>query len=303
MHPSTTTSAEADLGTALGAAIRDHLQAARQRVPLVYRRHFASSSAILRRHWQHRRDVPADLVSLPRALYHGSRRLWRRGPASSPAAPPGGAPLSRKEQAVLAILQDELLNLPGLQSTLQDLLRRHSASYAACDNLLQDATLAARLPEIEAFLASHLQRLSLPREGARDLLVFMLVGSVGKRLSHDVAFGSALATGSAIATSAYLASQSWWGAIWVQMTGIPAWVTLGGAVGGAAAALLLTPLAAPVGEWFINRWRGERYLHDTIDRIETNLLQTHADGLDFAGRLASLAQFAPDLLTLLRGLG
>jgi hypothetical protein len=284
------------LEQALAEAIQAHLQAARLRVPNVYRSRFASSAAILKRHWVHRRDIPADLLSLPRSLWRQGQRLTRSKPI------PDAPSLSRKEQALLQILQLELLDLPGLQLTLQGHLRQHSEAYAACDDLLHDQAPGNRLPEIERFLQQHLERLSMPREGTRDLLVFMLIGSVGHGLGQKVTFGSALATGSAVATSAYLASQSWWGALWVQMTGIPAWVTLGGAVSGAAAALVLTPLVAPLGDMLVNRWRGERYLLGIIDRIEQNLLQSQADGLDFAGQLASLTQFAPDLLTLLKTL-
>lgn len=282
------------LEQALTQAIRNHLQAARLRVPMVYQNHLASSRAIVKRHWQHRRDIPSDLASLPRSLLRMGQKLARR---SDPQAPPT---LSRKEVALLQVLQIELLDLPGLQEALQSVLRAHSSSYAACERLMQEPGVASHLPEIESFLTHHLQRLSLPREGTRDLLVFMLIGLVGKSLHQNVVFGSSLATGSAVASSVYLASQSWWGAIWVQMTGIPAWVTLSGAVGGIAATLLITPLAAPVGEWLVNRWRGERYLIGVIDRIENNLLHSRADGVDFVTQLAGLAQFAPDLLTLLR---
>lgn len=282
------------LEDALTQAIRRHMQGARSRVPDVYRNHLSGSRAIFIRHWQHWRDIPADLASLPRGLIRMGRKLAR---LKGPAAPP---PLSRKEAALLEIIQTELLDLPGLQATLESVLREHSAPYAACEALLSEPTLARHLPEIDAFLARHLSRLSTPREGTRDLLVFMMIGVLGKSLSQKVVFGSALATGSAIASSVYLASQSWWGALWVQIAGIPTWVTLSGALSGVAGALLLAPLFAPLGEWLVNRWRGERYLEGIIDRIETNLLQTRADGVDFVTQLAGLAQFAPDLLALLR---
>ena len=83
-------------------------------------------------------------------------------------------------------------------------------------------------------------------------------------------FGSALATGSAIASSVYLASQSWWGALWVQIAGIPTWVTLSGALNWSCRGLAVGTALCPLGEWLVNRWRGERYLEGIIDRIETN---------------------------------
>lgn len=277
----------------LADILRHHFAEARERVPRVYREHLATARPIWQRHWTHRRDVPADLLALPRLLWRQGRRLLRR-PAPHPPA------LTGKEQALLGILREDLLDLPGLQRQLEVALAQASADLADCEALLARQAAAGRLPELEGWLQRQIERHSGPREGTRDLLVFLLVGLAARSGGLDVTFGSAIAAGSAAATAVYLSSQSWWGSLWIHLTGIPGWVSVAGALGGATAGLLLAPLVAPFGEWVVNRWRGEHYLRDIVDRTETSLLETRHDGLDFLGQLAALTQFAPDLLALLR---
>lgn len=293
------TSLKADTESALREIMQTHFEAARARVAGICEDELLSVRAITRRHWAHRRDIPRDLVSMPRAIWHGVRGLLPRKAAVEPSSPQR---LSGKEAAMMQLIRNDMLDLPGLQRKLQARLLQTDPRLEACEDLLQNLASQDRLELVERFLSGELQRLSTPSEGARDLLVFMLIGVVSRTSGINVTFGSALAAGSATASAVYVASQSWWGALWLQFSGIPAWVGVAGAVGGLGVAVVLTPVLAPVSEWMVNRWRGERYLHDLVDQVEQNLLQSRKDGLDFAGRLAGLAQFAPDLLALLRAI-
>ncbi|WLQ12815.1 hypothetical protein O5O45_24110 [Hahella aquimaris] len=273
-----------------------HFTEAHARVPRVYAEHMSSTKAILRRHWTHRRDIPADLMSLPRGLVRVAGKLIRRNKATAQTE------LSGKEQAMLRIITEELLQLPALQNQIQRLMERHIPELQECGELMRQPHMQGHQQEIQSFLSQRMQSLSGPREGGRDLLVFLLVGALGKSLGGQATFGSAIATGSAMASSLYLAQQSWWGALWVQWAGAPAWVTWSGAAAGVVAAIAIAPLLAPVSEIAVNRLRGERYLHRLVDQVQENALASKADALDAAGLLASYAQLAPDLLALLRSI-
>ncbi|GAA3947717.1 hypothetical protein [Allohahella marinimesophila] len=283
----------------LRAIVKTHFVAARARVGDVSKGELLSARSIARRHWQYRRDIPRDLVSMPRTVWRGMRGLLRRsGPEES------GSPkvLSGMEAAMLIVIRNDLLDLPGLQFKLHERLLEADPQLDDAQALLQELAGEDRLDAVERYLAGELERLSTPSEGTRDLLVFMLIGVISRGSGLNATFGSALAAGSATASAVYVASQSWWGALWLQFSGMPAWVSVAGAVGGLGVAVVLTPALAPLSEWLVNRWRGERYLHDLVDQVEHNLLENRKDGLDLAGRLAGLAQFAPDLLALLRAI-
>ena len=270
---------------ALRAIVQNHFLEARKRVTDVWRRDLVSVRSVAKRHWRHRRDIPKDLVSMPRTLWRGVMDLLNRWPrAASEKTKSKVRVLSGKEAALMRMIREDLLDLPGLQRQLQARLLLADPQLSSCQHLLEELAGEDRLQAIERYLDGELERLSTPSEGTRDLLVFLLIGIVSKGSGLNATFGSAIAAGSATASAIYIASQSWWGALWLQFSGLPGWVGVAGAVGGLGVALVLTPFLAPLSEWLVNRWRGEGYLHDLIGQVEHNLLENRRDGLDLAGR-------------------
>lgn len=280
----------AALETALRDATRIHLEKARCRVPEVYARHLASPSAIRARHRRAWRDIPQDLLSLPRLLWRLFLSL--RGHTTQQPA------LSRKERELLGIMESELLDLEGWYRSLSQVL------------ITADASIDASSPEkiehmqraVRQYLEGEMVRIAGPREGTRDLLVFLLVGLGSQTVSDSVTFGSALALGMTLATGWYLSSLSWWDSLWSNWLGVPAWVEWAGAVGGSLAAVALVPVLAPWSEWLVNRLRGPRFLEEWLTEIEAELLRPKRDTLDRASPLGTLSQILPDLLAVLHKL-
>ncbi len=272
---------------ALRADIDAHFAAAHRRVEAVYRREFRALPAVLRRHWQHRGDVPADLVALPRSLW----RLVRRRAAERP--------LSGKERAVAELLAQQVLDLQGLQDTLWRHFELHpdycrdTIAELQAELQLGDPELAARR------LHRAVARWGGSQDSSRDLLLFLALGLAGRGLSDKVLFGSASLLGVSAASSLYMAQQGWWGAWWASWFGVPAWVSASGAAAGLASMLLLTPLLSPFIECGLNRlWRRQR-LHRLLDEVQRQLAPPLREQLwQYGGYL----QFLPDLLLLLRQL-
>ncbi len=283
----------------ISQTIGSHFTAAHQRVPEFYRRHFVSARAISSRHWRHKRDIPKDMATVPRALWRLSSRLWSKGPI-----PP--ETLSGKEKALLQALEDELIQMGRLQRALNQVAERWIPDWTSCETALQQPMTEAQSEAVMQFLQDRLSRQSGTREGGRDLLLFLLVGSLGRQLGSQlgsqITFGSALATGAAVANGVYLSQQSFWGLIWAKLAGVPAWVGWVGASGGMLATLAVAPLLSPLAELAVNRLRGERYLHKILDQIERENFSGRGDLVDMMGPLGSLSQMAPDLLALLRQL-
>ncbi|MCP5207899.1 MAG: hypothetical protein H7A01_11885 [Hahellaceae bacterium] len=287
------------LETELRTIAADHFLAAHTRVPEVYRQHFSSTNAIFKRHWENRRDIPQDILSMPKTAYRIVKNTIRKVNASVTPAPPK---LSGKEQALLALIQGQLLQLERLTDALLQKTRTYSADIVTLEALAAKPLNKEEQAAINEFLTHKIQSFTLPRDGSRDLLLFLTIGMLGKGLSQKVVFGSSIATGTALAQSLYLSQQSWWSAAWLHWAGSPAWVTAAGATGGVALTLLLAPIISPVAEMMVNRVRGEKHLHKLIEQVETNLLDHRPDRLDIAGLFASYAQLAPDLIQVLRNL-
>ncbi|WP_020409934.1 hypothetical protein [Hahella ganghwensis] len=283
----------------LSQVIRDHFTAAHERVPEFYRQHFISVRGVSARHWKHKRDIPQDLMSVPRALWRLSSRLWQKS-SKSPV------PLSGKETALLQALETDLLQLSVLQQKLNQVTERWIPEWKACEASLSAPMTEQQSVAVMAFLQDRLGRLGGTREGSRDLLMFLLIGGLGRQfaghLGSQITFGSAMATGAAMANGVYLSQQSFWGLLWTKFAGVPAWVGWVGAGTGMLATLAVAPLLSPLAELAINRLRGERYLHKMLDQIERENFHTRGELIDMVGPLGSLSQLAPDLLALLRQL-
>lgn len=275
----------------LEALVHAHFQQAQARIDPVYQAHFACGRAVFKRHWQHKQDIPSDLAALPRSLWSGVRKLsGRKTEEASPR-------LSGKQRALETILQQELLDLPGLEAKIQAYIQPHQAHFEQEIHQLLAQVPAQKQADFARQLGQQVERLNLSVEGAREALMFCLMGILGKSLGTS-AFGSSLAVGQAAAVGLYTSHLSWFGGLWVSLTGVPSWVTFAGAGGGLVAGVLLAPLLAPLIEIGMNRWRARALLVQAIEDAEQGFLTPRQDYVDILGRLAVYLQTLPDFLHL-----
>lgn len=270
--------------------MEEHFSDARARVDDVYRRHFASPAAITARHWRNRGDIPDDLLLLPRTL---GRLLLRR--KTEPA-------LSGKQQEIRHILEQELLDLPGLNQRIAAFCESTITGSPHLSGELTPLT-AAQQAQFEAYVQRQLERLQLPGEGIREGLLAVTVMLTGRMLGDKALLSSAASLGSTMAASVYVSQQGWWGALWAGWFGVPGWVTWAGIGGGVTSLLLLSPLLAPGVELGVNRLRARRLLTQTVDKAAAQVHQP--DNLLMVSKLGMYLQLLPDLaqyLARLRGL-
>ncbi|GAB3369339.1 hypothetical protein NCG89_08475 [Spongiibacter taiwanensis] len=267
------------------AMLDAHFIAARERVDEAYHHHFASLGSVLKRHWQHRRDVPADLLTLPRGLWQVLS--GRRGPR----------PLTGKEQAVAEIMAREVLDLPGLQQKLLFHLEGHP-DYRP-DAIAQLQAELAPYDADEALRRLHLAvaQWGQRHDNSREFLMFLGLGLLGRSLSDKIAFGSASVLGVSLASSAYLSQQGALSALWASWFGVPGWVAVSGAIGGFAVAIAATPLISPFLEYGFNRWGTRRRLLQMVDAVHREIRAPLGDRL---WRVGAYLQFIPDLVQVLR---
>ena len=270
-------------------AIDDHFAGAHQRVDRAYRQHFASLRAILGRHWQHRRDVPADLLAAPRALWHTVRR------SKSQQA----RPLTGKEQAVAAVMAEQVLDLPGLQALMLEHLRHHPDYHQREFDELRallapyDSAQAAR--RLQLAVAQWGQR----HDSNRDLLLFFSLGLLGRAVSDKIAFGSASLIGMSAASSVYISQQGALSALWASWFGVPGWVAVSGALAGFAVVIAATPILSPFIEYGFNRYRTRQRLQKMVEQVHRDVRQPLSERLwQYSGYL----QFIPDLIQILKQL-
>lgn len=285
-------SVETNINEPVQRLIQAHFAAARARVPKVCQDHFLSLGAVSRRHWRQRQDIPRDLAAMPRAGWQLVRKVLGK-PTVQAAA------ISGKEQEVLQLIQDELLQLDGLAEILQAYI--HQELCLAGIEISQLSTILApeNQPVIESWLRERLGMHGVALEGMRESMMFVALGVAGKTLSDKVVFGSGMGLGAAAAGSVYLHHQGWWGAFWTQVYGVPGWVSAAGAAGGFAATLVAMPLLAPLVEVGVNRFRAERMLVKMINGVEYDMMHNTPELAGVAGRIATFIGFIPDLLQLL----
>jgi hypothetical protein len=218
-----------------------HFDQARERVQPVYQEHFASLRSVGLRHWHHRRDIPKDLMNLPRGLWRLSTQLV--GKKKSLERPPSG-----KELAVALIVETQLLQLQQLQNQLTDHILTHPNLDQELLAELKQALANIDSKDRQEKLFTAINSMTFSQEGSRDLLLFLSLGLLSRSLADKAAFGSAAAIGSAAATSLYIGQQSFFGGLWVSWFGAPGWVAASGAAVGLGAAVLITPLVSPLTE-------------------------------------------------------
>lgn len=281
--------------TQLDSMLDEHFSAVRERIPVFYERHFASLRQIASRHWQHRRDVPRDLATIPRFTWHALRRLSGRKVDA-------GRRYSAKEMALAGLVGTELLCLPELEEKLLCHLSQHPQLDLSKQEEVQ-AMLARYSPtELDVRLREAVARLAVDHEGSRDVIVFLALGMIGRAVSDKIAFGSAGLLGASAASSIYLSQQSFFAGLWVKWFGTPAWVSVAGGAAGFLTLLLLTPVFAPFVELGVNRLRAERMLNNLVDQIQQQLQQPGSDGYTLAAYAGTYIQLLPDLLNVLKAL-
>jgi len=264
---------------ALLQLIDDHFRLALERVEPVYQQHFARPATVAARHWRHRRDIPQDLLLLPRSL---GRVILRR---------PAGEMPTGKQQELRRILEQELLDLPGLEQTLQHYCEHVIAGYG--EQLDRQPLTGPQRQQFEAYVDHQLQRLHLPGEGVREGLLALTIMLTGRLLGDKALLSSAASLGSTLAGSVYIGQQSWWGAFWAGWFGVPGWVSWAGIGTGVASLLIISPLLAPGVEWGMNRLRARRLLTRTVLQARDQLRDK--DHLLMVSRLGLYLQLLPDL--------
>ena len=257
-------------------------------------KYFASPSVVLSRHWRHRGDIPKELATLPRAAWGFIKSAATRNKNQADKQRKSIS-LSGKQHELYTAIEVELLDLRGLDKKLQDYAAEYQANFDAKLHDLLNGLPTNQREEVERQLAHHIERMSLPVEGSREALMFLLTGLMGKGLGAS-GFGSSLATGQAAATAIYTSNLSWWGSLWVSLTGVPAWVGLVGATSGLLATLIIAPFLAPLLEVGINRFRGKKMLLEIIEHVRTRVIKPPSDAVDVLGKLAVYLQLLPDII-------
>lgn len=287
-------SADTEWRTQLEALINDHFEQAHQRVDKFYALYFASFKSIIGRHWRHRRDIPRDLITIPRTTWRLAIRLAGRKGKNSKVK------FSGKELAVANLIIDKLLQFRRLERKIFNLVLDQEAIHLKQVQELQELLKEYSPAQAQKKIDLALHRLTVTQEGGRDALVFLTLGLIGRPLGDKVVFGSALGLGSTAATSLYISQQGFIGALWMKWMGVPVWVSVSGALAGFTTLLLTTPLISPVVEFGVNRFRAKPFLHNVIDQVQHSLLDTKTDVSSIVGYIGSYIQLLPELLQMLR---
>jgi hypothetical protein len=278
----------------LNGIVDAHLNEAKSRVIPVYLKYFASSTVVLDRHWRNRRDIPKELATLPRTMWSSFKSVVTRATSQSDKNT-DSISLSGKQLELYNAIEVELLDIGGLDKKLQNYVMQYQSNFDfKLSNLLDDLPTNQR-EEVETQISHYIDRMSLPVEGSREALMFLLTGLIGKGLGAT-GFGSSIATGQAAATAIYTSNLSWWGGLWVGLTGVPGWVGLAGATSGFMATIVIAPFFAPLLEVGMNRFRGKKMLFEIIEHVRIRVIKPPSDTVDVLGKLAIYLQLLPDII-------
>ncbi|WP_305907572.1 hypothetical protein Q9L42_015185 [Methylomarinum sp. Ch1-1] len=281
----------------LNQIVNSHLDEAKNRVTPVYEKYFASPKGVLSRHWRNRSDIPKELAALPRSAWSLLKSAKTKNNKQT-IDHNNFLSLSGKQLELHNAIQEDLLDIQGLDQKLQNYVLQNQAHFEARLNDLLEDLPGRQREKFEQQLRLHIERMSLPVEGSREALMFLLTGLIGKGVGAS-SFGSSIATGQAAATAMYSGHLSWWSSIWMNLTGgIPAWVSIAGAASGFVAALMIAPLFSPWLEIGINRYRGKKMLFDVIEHVRTRVIKPPSDTVDVLGKLALYLQLLPDIINI-----
>ena len=282
----------------LNSLVNLHFDKASDRISIVYKNHFAATSVVFGRHWRNKKDIPSDLATLPRSAWASLKSLFSIKKKQSDTAKKT-ASLSGKQTELRNIVEIKLLDLPGLDKEIQKYVAQYQSDFDSALNSLFVGLSDKQRADMEQELSEYIKRMSIPVEGAREALMFVITGLMGKGLGAS-GFGSSIATGQAAATAIYMSHVSWWTGLWASLTGVPAWVTVAGASGGFIAVALIAPLFTPLLEVGINKFRGEKILFDIVDQARKQMIKPPDDIIDVLGKLAVYLQTLPDIIAFLR---
>lgn len=280
-----------DHKAALEGIIIGHFSDARKRVDAVCADQFFSLKAVSKRHWNNKKDIPQDIAAVPRAGWGlakklvGNKTLTNRLP-------------SGKEQALLEIVTQDLLQLDGLSGKLNSYLEQEVKDVGLTTKDLSSLLDKGNAPLVETWLKQRIETHSVAQEGVRESLVFIATGLVGRAFSDKAVFGSSMGLGSMAATSLYLSNQGWWSGLMMQVFGVPGWVTVAGMMGGVVATLAIMPVISPLVETGVNRFRAQRMLTKIVDSVEQDMMKESPEIAGIAGRLATFIGLLPDLLQI-----
>lgn len=278
-----------DYQNAIIKIINDHFDEAEKRVEEVYAAYFSSTKAVLGRHWRNKRDIPSDLMALPRHTWGFlSKKIFRK--QTKPL------PKTGKAKEIEILIADNLLDLKGLEQKIENYVKPFQEKFE-----LEFTEILEQIPSLqrEKFskeLELHVERLNTPIEGTREAVIFLIAGIIGKVFSDKVTFGSSIATGKAVATSVYMSQLSWFGSLWAHLFGVPSWVGYAGAGAGVLAAVVVAPFLTPVFELGINKFRARKILRLAVESARQKLTGKGKDALDLAGKTAIYLQVLPDLI-------
>lgn len=278
----------------LNEIVDTHFNEAKERAASVYLQHLVSPTVVLSRHWRHRGDIPKELATLPRSVWNTLKSVIPRN-GESLDGQTATITLSGKQRELQNTLENELLDLSGLDKKLEEYVAHYQSDFDAQLHALLSGLPNNQREQVKKQLSLHVDRMSLPVEGSREALMFFLTGLIGKGLGSS-AFGSSVATGQAAAVTIYTSNLSWWGGLLVSLNGVPGWVGIIGASSGFLAALIVAPLFAPLLEVGVNRLRGEKMLLQIIDNVRTRVITPAKDSVDVLGQLAVYLQLIPDLI-------
>ena len=282
---------EIDHKSVLEQLIAEHFCSARGRVDMVCVDYFYSLKRVSQRHWKHRKDIPQDIAAVPRAgwsLIKSAVGKKRAEPSRS----------SGKERELLNIVTTELLQLNVLSDKLNDYLEKEVLGVGLTVEELFNFLDKDNAAFIEQWLQQRIETHSVAQEGARESLVFVATGLVGRAFSDKAVFGSSMGLGSLAATSLYVSQQSWWAGLMAQVFGVPGWVSVVGMVGGAATTLAVMPVISPLVETGVNRFRAKKMLIKIVNSVEQDMMKESPEIAGIAGRLATFIGMLPDLVQI-----
>ena len=271
--------------------IAEHFACARGRVDAVYHDYFHSLKTITKRHWKNRKDIPQDIAAVPRAG-------WSLIKAAVGKKRAGSIRSSGKELELLDIVTTELLQLNVLSDKLNNYLEKEVLGAGLTVEELFHFLDKDNAAFIEQWLQKRIETHSVAQEGARESLVFVATGLVGRAFSDKAVFGSSMGLGSMAATSFYVSQQSWWAGLMTQVFGVPGWVSVAGMVGGAATMLAVMPVISPIVETGVNRFRAKKMLTKIVDSVEKDMMKESPEVAGIAGRLATFIGMLPDLVQI-----
>ncbi|MDD2732347.1 MAG: hypothetical protein PHF56_00275 [Desulfuromonadaceae bacterium] len=274
--------------------INNHFDIAEERIEEVYSQHFSDTKTVFNRHWRHKKDIPYDLVSPFKYAYDfvakkivPNKKIYE-------------FPRSGKSQEMEQIFSEQLLDLPGLEREIHTYVNPYKELFEKDLSYILESVPALQREDFSEKLKLQIDRLQTPIDGAREAALFLVAGVVGKVFSGN--FGGSIAAGSAVGQTIYLSQLSWFGSLWANIFGAPAWVGLVGGGVGFLAMLILAPVLTPLFELGINRMRAKKILKLSVNSAREKLTGNGADAFDVAGKTAIYLQFLPDILDAARKL-